>query len=252
MASDDIKPVRMEVIMATTHLIPGRDLRLTKEALDGLVTQFKPGPLHREHGERVVGRVLSDPVRQRSDGEWELVGEIEVDLPAGEEIENFLGKFMSIAFIEREADEPKTTVAIGLDSLAFDESDRGELREELSELSDVRVARYHQFAEVPPPAIAVDLANTIIPILQSAAGSAFWAALTFTVSHYVARKRAKVSALRFKLKGPRGVYLQAEVPANAKDAVAAVEALFEGAAKLIQESEGHENGGTATEPGDGD
>src|SRR2546427_10768608 len=158
MATREIKPVRIGVVLATTHPVPGRAVRLSKEALEGAAKQFQPGfPMYREHGDQLAGRLLRASVRQRGDGEWELFGEAEVDLPGGQDLEGFFGRFMSIAFIERDPDEPRRAVTIGLDSLAFHEGDREELRVALRDIRDVRVAPYHQFAEFPPPADAIDL-----------------------------------------------------------------------------------------------
>jgi hypothetical protein len=202
-----------------------------------LVAGFKPGtPLFRDHSEKVIGTIRSVSLRERDDGEWELIGEFDVDLPADEALETFLGRALSIAFTESDPAGGKQAITIGLDSIAFNAEDFEELRGELAELHEVRVAPYHQFAYVPPPAILVDLASNIVPILQGAAGSALWAALIVGVSRFVGRKRAKMQSLRFKLKGPDGLLVQAELPANPKDAAATVEAIFDGATKILHDA----------------
>ncbi len=166
--------ITVEGVVATTHAIPGRGGRLTPDILANMVARFTPGmPIFRQHGATRIGEWHSAELRRRHDGEFEIYAEGVVDLPDGETVESYVGKGLSVAFTEPVEVQGDELVLVGIDSIAFEDIGLARAKAAFGAASD-RVAPtwYHQFAEVPPPTVLIQLMDNAVPILQGAAGAA--------------------------------------------------------------------------------
>ena len=111
---------------------------------------------------------MSLELRHRDDGEWELYAESDIDIPPGESPDSVVaslpkgGWSMAIAEIGDDA-PPEPVATIAIDYLAFDEHDRNEARTPFLAIPvSVYVTWYHQFAEVPQPAVFLDLVRNAV------------------------------------------------------------------------------------------
>jgi hypothetical protein len=146
-APPDSRWILAEGVAATTHGVPSHGVRLARVALEGMVADFKPLPMHREHGAERVGTVLKAWLNDREDGETEVRVEFEAWAPPGVDPAQWLPRALSVAVMENEWETPQTVIVIGADSVTFDTDALTEIRQLVSsDHPEISVERYHQFA----------------------------------------------------------------------------------------------------------
>lgn len=204
--------VRVSGVLASTRPVPGRRVRLTRDFLSQLAHQFTPGsPLFRQHGADRIGRVVSATLRLADDGETELVGTAELEVPAGFDADTFAGKGFSLGILAYGEDwTGKAPLVVGLDSVAFGEDDLRRLRIALDSVLPVYVTHYLQFAQAPPPTIVIQVGIELVPILTAADGQSRWSILRDAIANLPARDTDRTLSLRFGL--PVGDRIEVEIP----------------------------------------
>lgn len=204
--------VRVSGVLATTRPVPGRGFRLTRDFLNELAHQFTPGsPLFRQHGTDRIGRVVSASLRLADDGETELVGTAELEVPAGFDADTFAGKGFSLGILAYGEDwTGKAPLVVGLDSVAFGEEDLRRLRIALDSVLPVYVTHYLQFAQAPPPTIVVQVGIELLPLLSAADGQSRWTILRDAIASLPAKGSDRTLTLRFGL--PVGDWIEVQIP----------------------------------------
>ncbi len=218
-------------VVATTRLIPGREIRLSRDLLNQLAKQFTPGsPLFRQHGTQQIGRVVSADLRIAEDGETELVALAELEVPAGFDVETFAGKGFSLGILAYGDDwTGKAPLVIGLDSVAYGDDDLRRVRIALDGVLPAYVTHYLQFAQTPPPTIIIQVGSELLPLLRATDGSQRWHILADAVGGLAVKAGLRVLVIRFAL--PAGNHLDAEIPATEPDRSHALSEAFEEALK---------------------
>lgn len=236
--TDKPRTLRAGGVIATTHFLPQRGIRITRDALQKMVDSFRPGgPIFSEHGARQIGRAKSLELRPRPDGEWEVYGEADIDIPLGESEDSVLADLpkggWSIGITEVGEDAPPEPVAIiGIDSLAFHDRDREEARISFEAIPvSVYVTWYHQFAEVPQPAIILDLVRHAFLSMPPEVWNQVFKTLEDVVVRLIFREPKRTTPLIFRLRAG-DVRLNVEVPPEANPAV--VREVFRGARSLLR------------------
>jgi len=235
--TNEPKTIRVGAIVATTDPLPRRGLRLSREALQGMVDHFRPGqPIFREHGVRQIGRGVSAMLRQRDDGEWEIYTESDIDIPAGETEDSVvagLPRGWSIGFTELEEDRPKDpVVTLGIDSIAFTEQDRDEARTQFRDVPvSVYVAWYHQFADAPQAAVVMDLARQALMSLPPEVWNQLFKTLEEVVLRLIFREPRRTGPLVFRMRADP-LMIDLEVPPDAKPEM--VKEVFRGARSMLR------------------
>ncbi len=227
----------IEGVVATTEPLRSRGVRLAPEALESIAAQFTPGmPIFREHGAKRIGEWHRLTVRVRPDGEFELYAEGEVDLPAGESAETYLGRGLSLGFSEVVSDLTGNEIAtIGIESVLFADLGLEAAKEEFGEARGrVAVTWFHQFADMPPLTLAIHLLDNVGPVLQGATGAALWFFIQRGVVRLFARAADKAEFGTLRISGPHGVRVDAQVPTNPDRSPEVVAAIFDGVQKLIE------------------
>jgi hypothetical protein len=165
-------------VIATTHAIPGRTVRLTLEALEHAREQLLAGavPNRVEHdSRRAIDSEFTDvEIRKGDDGEFSLVATM---VMSELEFQRLGGRTaFSVAFPEFGVpgwpSPPQPLVVVMVDSYHWDDA---AILEALEVFSDspfpVEGARYHQFAGEPPAKIVFELLTnyaTIPPAILAA------------------------------------------------------------------------------------
>lgn len=245
--SDDRPTRRIAGIVATTGPMPGRNFRFTRENLQQFVDNFRPGlPMYREHGTQLLGVGVSQELRQRDDGDWEVFGVFDIYAEADESEESVLarlGRGVSPAFLETGEDAPETpALTLGIDSLAFTEEDLSEARAALRDLGvTTYVTWYHQLAAEPQPAIVLHLAQQVLAALPPEV----WTQLVKTVQELVIElifrepKRTTTAVLRARIDASHPTTV--ELPPDADPEV--VKVFFEGITEVIRAQRGQRRRG---------
>lgn len=152
--------------IATTHAIPGRPVRLAREALEHARDQLLAGggaiaqQIEHDSRRRIEPTVTGAEVRQGDDGEFSLVVTMRMSESDYQRLEGRIA--FSVAFPEMgvpgwpSPQQPLLTVMV--DSYHWDDA---AILAALNSFSDatfpVEGARYHQFAGEPPAKIVFDL-----------------------------------------------------------------------------------------------
>ena len=193
-----------------------------------------------------MGRAAKLELRPREDGEWELYGESDIDIPPGESAESVLaglpqgGWSLAIAEIGDDA-PPDLAVTIAIDYMSFDASDRDEARLPFEGLPvSTYVTWYHQFAELPQPAVVLDLARHIWLSLPPEVWDRLFKAIEEVVLKLIFKPKAKRTLpLVFRLRSGE-FNVSVEVPADADPGL--VREVFRGARSVLRAS--HETKGS--------
>jgi len=220
--------------------MPGRNFRFTRKNLQQVVDNFRPGlPQYREHGIQLLGVGVSQELRQRKDGEWEVFGVFDVYAAADESEESVLARLergVSPAFLENGADAPESPVlTLGFDSLAFTEEDLNDAR---AALRNVEVATYvtwyHQLAAEPQPAVVLHLAQQALAALPPEVWTQLMKAVQEIVLKVIFRepRPTRSTVLRAKFEG--GDRLDVSVPPDADPET--VDSFFQGISRVIRAS----------------
>jgi hypothetical protein len=209
---------------------------MTREALQELVDSFHPGsPVFSEHGVRQIGRTVSAELRQRNDGEWEVVGQADIDVPPGETAATtarWLQRAWSIAVLERGDDAPpEPVVTVGLDTLAFTDSELQQARMAFQDVSvSTYVTWYHQFADAPQAAVVVDIARNLLSIVPPEVWRHLFDKLVDVVLSLVFREPPRSTPITLRVRS-QNLRIDLEVPVDAdpkmvKETLRGVEAML--------------------------
>jgi hypothetical protein len=238
--TDKPRTLRVGGVIATTDFLPRRGIRISRDALQKMVDGFRPGgPIFSEHGARQIGRAQSLELRPRPDGEWEVYGEAEIDIPPGESRDSVLAGLpkggWSMAITEVGEDAPTEPVAtIAIDYLAFDERDREEARIRFRAVPvSVYVTWYHQFAEVPQPAVVLDLVRNAFLSMPPEVWNQLFKTLEDVVLRLIFREPKRSTPLIFRLRAGE-LRLNLEVPPDADPEI--VREVFRGAQSVLRPS----------------
>jgi hypothetical protein len=220
--------------------MPARDFRFTREHLQLFVNNFQPGlPMYREHGTQLIGVGVSQELRQRDDGDWEIFGVFDIYAGPDESDESVLarlGRGISPAFLAIDEDAPKNpALTLGIDSLAFTHQDLSEARAALQEVEvTTYVTWYVQLAAEPQPAVVLHLAQQALVALPPEV----WTQLMKTVQEVVVKlifrepRPTTPTMLRAKFDG--GDRLDVSVPPDADPET--VDSFFQGISRVIRAS----------------
>lgn len=165
------KVITVQYVLADTRL-PIRGLKFTPEVLQSAASSFRPRPMYRNHRSEVIGRILTSECVHCDDGEWELRGTAEIDLPAGQSLDDFAGKGMSMSLIAYEkplsGDE---ALIIAAEPGHFGNETFEVAQQELSAIVPGRVTKFYQFSELPPPTVVIVLLDRLVDLLVGASSS---------------------------------------------------------------------------------
>lgn len=164
MTKPDDDLVSIEGVIASTHRLPGRPVRLSREALESARTSLLAGgvPTLVEHDSRrpVQSRVTAVEVREEADGEYSLV--VTMSMPRSEYEKFGARTAFSVAFPEDgipgwpSPDYPDVVMLV--DSYHWGDADILEALESFTDADfPVGGGRYHQFAGEPPAKIVFEL-----------------------------------------------------------------------------------------------
>jgi hypothetical protein len=169
-------------------------------------------PLYREHSSRVIGRLTSVELRTGHDGETELWGDAEIDLPSSESLEAFAGTGFSVSVVEYDRDyRGNEALVIAVDSVAFSSGPLAGFRKRIKRICPAYVTWYHQFATVPRAAIVLDAHDRMsFRTAHARSVAAAEMADAFTV---LAESLGKdVASLLLRIRTPQGLETDIEIP----------------------------------------
>ena len=183
-------------------------------------------------------------LNDREDGETEVRVEFEAWAPPGVDPAQWLPRALSVAVMENEWETPQTVIVIGADSVTFDTDALTEIRQLVSsDHPEISVERYHQFAALPPPLIVIVLTTAGLQLLYGVAANATYDALKTAVKALLARSKQPDRPARLKVKVGEAAEIDVTLPVDARDAVAAIDAVFDGVVEIVKAAKPESNNG---------
>lgn len=189
----------------------------------------------RNHTDARSGTVLRAWLRERDDGETELVIEGEAWVPKGADAREYLGNGLSISGFEGSTLAP---ILLGPDSMNFDDEALDEVRQLLLDShleTAVGVDPYYQFAELPPPVIVIQLSDpAFVQILYGAAAAAVYDVLKTCVHRLVQRNKQPKVKPRLRISVGDIADVDLLLPVAGDDLQPAIDAAFDGVVRIIE------------------